>query len=78
MCRETVIDGIFLEVEPPGDEARVILNSSRHGSIPRTLTNHLEYLPLLLLTFDLKYIYLIWCSAALRTLDSVIQVRDWF
>ena len=36
-------------------------------SIPRAL-------PLLLLIFDLEYIYLIWCSAALRARDGVIWV----
>ena len=45
----------FLDIEPPAHEAR-----GSHQSIQQTLTNDLKYLPLLLLTFDLEYIY--FCS----------------
>ena len=44
---------------------RGILNCGSTESISWTLTYNLKYLPLLL-TFDLEYNYLIWCSAALR------------
>jgi len=57
----------------PLHEAPITLNCGSDGAIPRTLANHLKYLTLLQLVFDLEYIYLIWCSAALRARDGVIQ-----
>ena len=61
----------------PLHEAPITLNCTSDGAIPWTLANHLKYLPLLRLVFDLEYIYLIWCSAALRARDGVIQVGHW-